>query len=162
MKNNKVLFLCQGAMIGTLYVILTLISSVIGLLSTPVRLSEALCVLPYFTSAAVPGLFVGCLISNLILGGAIPDIIFGSLATLLGAAGTYLLRNFKTGKWFASIPPVLSNTIIIPPILSYCYGYSEGWVVIASSIALSEIVSCTLIGTALLFALMPVKNKLFK
>ena len=162
MKNNKVLFLCQGAMIGTLYVILTLISSVIGLLSTPVRLSETLCVLPYFTSAAVPGLFVGCLISNLILGGAIPDIIFGSLATLLGAVGTYLLRNFKTGKWFASIPPVLSNTIIIPPILSYCYGYSEGWVVIASSIALSEIVSCTLIGTALLFALMPVKNKLFK
>ena len=162
MKTNKVLFLCQGAMIGTLYVILTLISSVIGLLSTPVRLSEALCVLPYFTPAAVPGLFVGCLISNLVLGGAIPDIIFGSLATLLGAAGTYLLRNLKAGKWLASIPPVLSNTIIIPPILSYCYGYSDGWVVIASGIALSEIVSCTLIGTALLFALMPVKNKLFK
>ncbi len=162
MKTNKVLFLCQGAMIGSLYVILTLLSSVTGLASTPVRLSEALCVLPYFTPAAVPGLFVGCLISNLIFGGAIPDIIFGSLATLLGAAGTYLLRNLKGGKWLASIPPVLSNTIIIPPILSYCYGYSEGWVVVASGIALSEIVSCTLIGTVLLLALMPLRKRLFK
>ena len=162
MRNNKVLFLCQGAMIGALYVILTLISSVTGLLSTPVRLSEALCVLPFFTPAAVPGLFVGCLISNLILGGAIPDIIFGSLATLLGAIGTYLLRNLKEGKWLASIPPVLSNTIIIPPILALCYGYSEGWIVIASGIALSEIISCTVIGTALLLALIPFKRKLFK
>ena len=68
----------------------------------------------------------------------------------------------KAGKWLASIPPILSNTIIIPPILSYCYGYSDGWVVIASGIALSEIVSCTLIGTALLLALTPVKKKLFK
>ena len=146
MKNNKVLSLCQGAMIGALYVVLTLISSVTGLASTPVRLSEALCILPYFTPAAVPGLYVGCLISNLILGGAIPDIIFGSLATLIGA----------------SIPPVIANTVMIPPILAYCYGYNDGFWVLAGGIALSEIISCTLIGTALLLALMPLRKKLFK
>ena len=162
MKNNKVLSLCQGAMIGALYVVLTLVSSVTGLASTPVRLSEALCILPYFTPAAIPGLFVGCLISNLILGGAIPDIIFGSLATLIGAAGTYLLRDLKAGKWLASIPPVLSNTVIIPPILAYCYGYGDGFVVLAAGIALSEIISCTLIGTALLLALLPIRKKLFR
>ena len=162
MKNNKVLSLCQGAMIGALYVVLTLISSVTGLASTPVRLSEALCILPFFTPAAVPGLYVGCLVSNLILGGAIPDIIFGSLATLIGAAGTYLLRNLKAGKWLASIPPVIANTVMIPPILAYCYGYNDGFWVLAGGIALSEIISCTLIGTALLLALMPLRKKLFK
>ena len=162
MKNKKVLSLCQGAMIGSLYVILTLISSVTGLASTPVRLSEALCILPFFTPAAIPGLYVGCLISNLILGGAVPDIIFGSLATLLGAVGTYLLRNLKLGMWLASIPPVISNTVIIPPILAYCYGYKEGFMVLALGIALSEVISCTVIGTALLLALMPLRKKLFK
>ena len=162
MKNTKVLSICQGAMIGSLYVVLTLVSSVTGLASTPVRLSEALCILPYFPPAAVPGLFAGCLISNLILGGAIPDIIFGSLATLIGAFGTYLLRNLKTGKWLVSIPPVISNTVIIPPILAYCYGYSDGFVVLATGIALSEIISCTLMGTALLLALLPIRKRLFK
>lgn len=162
MKNNKVLFVCRGAMIGALYVILTLISSVSGLQSTPVRLSEALCVLPYFTSAAVPGLFVGCLISNLILGGAIPDIIFGSLATLIGAVGTYLLRNAKFGKWLASVPPILANTLILPPILSFCYGYGEGMTALAAGIAVSEAVSCGIIGTALLFALLPLGKHIFK
>ena len=162
MKNNKDLFLCQGAMIGALYVILTFLSSVTGLQSTPVRLSEALCVLPYFTPAAIPGLFVGCLISNLLLGGAIPDIIFGSLATLIGAIGTYLLRNSKSGKWLASIPPILANTLILPPILSFCYGYGEGMAVLSAGIALSEFVSCGIIGTVILFALLPLRKRIFK
>lgn len=149
-------------MIGALYVVLTLISSATGLASTPVRLSEALCILPFLTPAAIPGLYVGCLISNLILGGAIPDIVFGSLATLLGAVGTYFLRDFKFGMCLASIPPVISNTVIIPPILAFCYGYNEGFAVLAWGIALSEIISCTIIGTALLLALMPFRKKLFK
>ncbi len=162
MKKNRVLVMCQGAMIGALYVILTLISSVIGLQSTPVRLSEALCVLPYFTPAAIPGLFAGCFISNLLLGGAVPDIIFGSLATLLGAAGTYLLRGIKVGKWLASLPPILSNTLIIPPVLSICYGYGDGMILIASGIAVSEILSCGILGAVLLMALMPIRGKIFK
>lgn len=81
-------------MIAALYVVLTYITNLLGLASgtIQVRFSEALCILPVFTPAAIPGLFIGCLISNLITGGIIWDIIFGSIATLLGALGTYFLR----------------------------------------------------------------------
>lgn len=94
MRNKKVLFAVQAAMIAALYVVLTYITNLLGLASgtIQVRFSEALCILPVFTPAAIPGLFIGCLISNLITGGIIWDIIFGSIATLLGALGTYFLR----------------------------------------------------------------------
>ena len=87
MRNKKVLFAVQAAMIAALYVVLTYITNLLGLASgtIQVRFSEALCILPVFTPAAIPGLFIGCLISNLITGGIIWDIIFGSIATLLGA-----------------------------------------------------------------------------
>ena len=101
MRNKKVLFITQGAVIAAIYVVLTYIVSLLGLTNgvIQVRLSEALTILPVFTPAAIPGLFVGCIIANL-LGGAIPvDIIFGSIATLIGAFFTYKLRN--TGKWTA-------------------------------------------------------------
>ena len=94
MRNKKVLFAVQAAMIAALYVVLTYITNLLGLASgtIQVRFSEALCILPVFTPAAIPGLFIGCLISNLITGGIIWDIIFGSIATLLGALGTYFLQ----------------------------------------------------------------------
>ena len=83
MRNKKVLFAVQAAMIAALYVVLTYITNLLGLASgtIQVRFSEALCILPVFTPAAIPGLFIGCLISNLITGGIIWDIIFGSIAT---------------------------------------------------------------------------------
>ena len=103
MRNKKVLFAVQAAMIAALYVVLTYITNLLGLASgtIQVRFSEALCILPVFTPAAIPGLFIGCLISNLITGGIIWDIIFGSLATLLGAVFTYLLRKHEK---LAAIP----------------------------------------------------------
>ena len=78
MRNKKVLFAVQAAMIAALYVVLTYITNLLGLASgtIQVRFSEALCILPVFTPAAIPGLFIGCLISNLITGGIIWDIIF--------------------------------------------------------------------------------------
>ena len=121
MRNKKVLFAVQAAMIAALYVVLTYITNLLGLASgtIQVRFSEALCILPVFTPAAIPGLFIGCLISNLITGGIIWDIIFGSIATLLGALGTYFLRK---KKFVYTLPPVIANIIIVPLVLRYGYG----------------------------------------
>ena len=77
--------LVQGALIGALYAVLTLAAAPISYGLMQVRISEALSVLPYFTAAAVPGLFVGCIVANLLGGAALYDVIFGSLATLLAA-----------------------------------------------------------------------------
>ena len=92
MKNKKVLFLVQAAMIGAIYVVLTILFQPFSFGQIQVRIAEALTILPVFTSAAIPGLFVGCLIGNILGGSILPDIIFGSLATLIGAIFTYLLR----------------------------------------------------------------------
>lgn len=96
-------------MIAALYVVLTYITNLLGLASgtIQVRFSEALCILPVFTPAAIPGLFIGCLISNLITGGIIWDIIFGSIATLLGALGTYFLRKRSLYTRFHLLSPTL-------------------------------------------------------
>ena len=91
MKNKNVLYLTQAAMIAALYVVLTLIANALGLASgsIQVRFSEALTVLPFFTPAAIPGLYIGCLLGNIAAGCALPDIVFGPLATLIGALGTW-------------------------------------------------------------------------
>ena len=109
--NKKVLLLCQGAMIAAIYTVMTLFINAFGLANgaIQIRISEALCILPIFTPAAIPGLFVGCLLSNVITGCAIYDIVFGSLATLVGAIGTYFLR--KT-KFLFTLPPVIANGVI--------------------------------------------------
>ena len=118
MRNKKVLFITQGAVIAAIYVVLTYLVNLLGLANgvIQVRLSEALTILPVFTPAAIPGVFIGCLISNLINGAVIWDVIFGSLATLVGAIGTYLLKN--RSKWLAPIPPIAANTIVVPLLLT--------------------------------------------
>ena len=124
-----------------------------------VRISEALTILPYFTPAAVPGLFIGCLLSNFMTGAAIWDIIFGSLATLIGAIGTYLLRKWK---WCAPLPPILSNTIIIPFVLTYAYGIPGGIPFFMLTVGAGEVLSCGVLGMILLFALQRYRNIIFK
>lgn len=177
MKNKKVLFLTQAAMIAALYVVLTEISNIFGLASfaVQVRFSEALTILPFFTPAAIPGLFVGCVISNLLVSANIFDIIFGSLATLLGALFTYLIgylarkqtnvdtisetpdilaavrtKRIKTAAWFAPIPPILSNTLIVPFVLKYAYGFEPLWFSFLTVFA-GEFISCGILGMPLLF-----------
>ena len=109
--NKKVLYLVHGAVIAALYVVLTMLANALGLANyaIQVRFSEALTILPVFTPAAIPGLFLGCIISNTMTGCMLLDIIFGSLATLIGAFGTYLLRD--KNKWLAPLPPIIANTI---------------------------------------------------
>lgn len=160
MKNKNVLFLTQAAMIAALYTVLTIFINAFNLASgaIQVRISEALTVLPYFTPAAIPGLFVGCLISNTVTGSLPWDIVFGSLATLIGAAGTYLLRRWK---WTAPIPPIVANTLIIPLILSFVYKIPDTIPYLMMTVGIGEILSCGVLGMALLLALQPHKHSLF-
>ena len=161
MKNKNVLFLCQAAIIAAIYIVLTFIANAFGLANyaIQVRFSEALTVLPFFTPAAIPGLFVGCLLSNILTGCALPDIIFGSLATLIGAVGTYFLR--KKSKFLAPIPPILANAIIIPPLLKYAYGIEPLYFSFIT-VTIGEIISCGILGITLIKALEKRASQIFK
>ncbi len=154
------LTMVQAAMIAALYVVLTFVANAFGLANYAIQLrfSEALTILPYFTPAAVPGLFIGCLISNILTGCALPDIIFGSLATLIGAVFTYKLR---AHKWLAPIPPVIANMIIVPFVLLYAYGIKPLWFSFLTVTA-GEILSCGVLGMLLLFTLEKYKTHIFK
>lgn len=160
MKHN-VRFLCHAALIAALYVALTFLAALLGLSSgaIQVRFSEALCVLPAFTSAAVPGLFVGCLLANLLTGCIAPDIIFGSLATLIGAIGAYFLRK---NKWLVPLPTVVANTLIIPPILRFAYGAEGSLPYFALTVGIGEILSAYVLGLLLYAVLNKYKAQLFK
>ena len=148
-----------GGLIAALYIILTYLAEIMGLASgaIQVRFSEALTLLPCLTFAAIPSLTIGCLLANLLTGCAPWDVVFGSLATLIGALGTYALRSKPYLSWIA---PVISNTLIVPPIIIYVYGVESFWPLIALQIFIGETVSCGLLGTFVLrFAR---KHKLFQ
>ena len=120
MKNKNLSFMTQAAMIAAIYVVLTYIFAPFSFGEVQVRISEALTILPIFTPAAIPGLFVGCLIGNILGGAILPDIVFGSIATLIGAFFTWKLREQK--PVVATLPPIISNIIIVPFVLRYGYG----------------------------------------
>ena len=160
MKNKKVLFLTQAAMIASIYVVLTMLFQPFSFGEIQVRIAEALTILPVFTPAAIPGLFVGCLIGNVFGGSILPDIIFGSLATLIGAFFTYLLR--KQSKYLAPLPPILANTIIVPLVLRYAYGISLPIPFLMMTVGIGEVISCYVLGGILLNALLPYRSILFK
>ncbi len=158
MVNNKVKYLTQAAVIGALYVALTLLFAPISYGEVQVRISEALTVLPFFTPAAIPGLFVGCILANLIGGSILVDVIFGSLATLLGAIGTYAIRKYRV---LVPVPPIVSNTIIIPLVLRFGYGVNLPVYLLGISIFAGEVVSCYVLGMILLLALNKYRGFLF-
>lgn len=161
MKNQKAYFITQAAIIAAIYVVLTIAINAFDLANgaVQVRISEALTILPFFTPAAVPGLFVGCLLSNFITGAPIWDVIFGSLATLLGAAGTYFLRKYK---WLAPIPPIISNILIIPPVLYYAYGLPGSIPLFMLTVGIGEVISCGVLGMLLLFLLQKYRHIIFQ
>lgn len=158
-ESKKVLLLVQAAMIAALYVVLTFIANALGLANQAiqVRFSEALTILPYFTPAAIPGLFIGCLLSNILTGCAVPDIIFGSLATLVAAV---LTRKLRKNKWTAPIPPIVSNAVVVPFVLLYAYGVGPLWLSFIT-VTIGEIISCGILGMLLLFALQKYAGRIF-
>ena len=166
-QNTRALFMAQAAMIAALYIVLTFVANAFGLANyaVQVRFSEALTILPYFTPAAIPGLYIGCLLSNILTGCALPDIVFGSLATLLGALGTYALRRWK---WCAPLPPILANTLIVPLVLIYGYGLAvEGLSALQCygfyclTVGAGEVISCGILGMILLAILEKYKGRIF-
>lgn len=157
--NRKVLYLVQAALIAALYVVLTYLANALGLASNAIqiRFSEALTILPFFTPAAIPGLFAGCLLANILTGCLLPDIIFGAAATLLGAVFTYLLRRHK---WLAPLPPILANTVIVPFVLLYAYGIRPLWLSFLT-VGAGEVISCGILGMLLLSLLQKYRRHIF-
>ena len=148
MKQNDARKLASGGVIAALYVALTFVSAAFGLASgaIQVRLSEALTILPVFTASAVPGLTVGCVLANLLTGCAPWDVVFGSLATLLGAVGTRLLKNKPYIAW---IPPVVANVAIVPFVLQKVYGVEDAWWYLALTVGAGEVIACGILGILL-------------
>lgn len=151
----------RSALIGALYILLTLAVQPISSGLMQLRVSEALCVLPFFTPAAVPGLFIGCLTANLAMGNPLPDVIFGSLATLLAAAATYGVRRLGLSKWLAPLPAVLINAVVIGYLLTYVYEVGVPWEVSALYVGLGQALSCYVLGMSLLFGFEKFGKKLF-
>ena len=153
--------LALSGIIAALYAVMAYFSSVFGIAYGPVqcRFSEALCVLPFLTPAAVPGLFLGCLVSNLLSPYGAADILFGSLATLLAALWTRRCRR----KWLAPLPPVIGNAIIVGALITVQQVPAElfwgTFAYNAVTVGLGEALSCYVLG-GLLLAHLP-KTKLF-
>lgn len=148
MKSSKTLFVVKSAIIAALYAVLTFIVPSNG--AVQLRIAEALTVLPVFTPAAIPGLFVGCIIANFV-GGCIPwDIVAGSAATLIGALGTYLLRRHKI---LSLLPPIAVNTVVVPLVLAYAYGMEGTVPFFMLTVGIGEIISCGVLGYLLRMAL---------
>ena len=153
MNNRREILLnmAQGALIAALYATLTVIFAPISFGPVQVRIAEALTILPMFTSAAIPGLFIGCIIANLFGGAIIWDVIFGSLATLIGAVGGYRLRN---NRWLVPIPTIIANGIIVPFVLKYGYGVDMPVVLMMLYVSVGEIIGCYVLGEMLASALL--------
>ena len=147
MRKN-IRYLTTAVMIAAMYVVLCIALRPFSYGEVQVRVAEALTILPYFTSAAIPGLFIGCIIANLLGGSIILDVVFGSLATLLAAIFTYLLR--KQNRFLASLPPIVFNALIVPYVLKYGYGlpFTIGFMTL--TVAIGEIISCGILGQILL------------
>lgn len=169
-KVNNVRFMVESAVIAALYTVLTFVAASMNLAYGPVqfRFSEAMTVLPAFTPAAIPGLTIGCFLSNLGSPLGIVDWFFGTLATLLAAIFTYLLRNVKwKGIPFLSVvPPVICNAVVIGVEIACLSdngsfsmtGFSLiGFWSAAISVGLGELVVCAALGFPLMIALHKIK-----
>ena len=155
--DKKIRFIVQAGVIGAIYAVLTIVFAPISYGEIQVRISEALTVLPYFTPAAIPGLFIGCIVANIYGGLGIIDIVFGSLATLLAASFSYLLRRFK---YLIPLPPVVINAVVVGFILNVTLDLplfmSMLWV------GLGQLIACYGLGLIVMFGLEPMKNKIFR
>lgn len=145
--NKKTKFLIQAAVIAALYAAITVALAPLSYGLMQIRISEALTILPALTPAAIPGLFIGCIIANMIGPYGIVDMIFGSAATLLAALFSYLLR----GKpLLVPLPPVIANAIIIGAMLVYVYSVPVSLPIAALWVGAGELLACYVLGYPLL------------
>ena len=162
LKNRKhIRRLCEAALIAAIYVILTYLCAAVGMSSGAIQLrfSEALCVLAIFTPAAIPGVTLGCFMANLLTGCALWDIIFGSLASLIGMLGCRALAKYP---YVAPVPYALSNMIIVPFVVKLVYSAPEALPLIFLTVGIGEIISVFGFGIRLDLALKNHSGRIFK
>ena len=152
--------MAQAAMIAAAYVALTVVFAPFSFKEIQVRIAEALTILPVFTPAAIPGLFIGCIIGNTYAGAVIPDIICGSFATLAGAFFTWKLRN--ANPFLAPVPPIVANVLVVPFVLRYAYGVLLPIPLMMLTVGIGEILSCGVLGMILYYALKKHKKVIFR
>ena len=153
--------LVRGAIIAAIYALLTIFLAPISSGLIQCRVSEALCVLPFFTFSAVPGLFIGCLLANLLTGAPAYDVVFGSLATLAAAYTTYRMRKIAP-KYLAPLPSVVINALVVGALLVYVYDVGVNYWVAAGYVAVGQAIACFVIGLPLLSLLQKYQSKLFE
>ncbi|TCT13072.1 putative membrane protein [Natranaerovirga pectinivora] len=155
--DNKARYITQAAIIAAIYVVVTIVFQAISFREIQIRISEALTILPYFTPAAIPGLFIGCLIANYLGGAMLADIILGSLATLLAAILSYSLRK---NRYLVPIPPIIINAIVVGFLLKYVYGFALPLISLMILVAIGQFISCFILGLGLIYAME--KYKLYR
>ena len=163
MKNSKtrntLIYVTEASAIAALYTAITVAIGPLGSSAIQCRIPEAMCILAMFTPAAIPGLTVGCLISNFVTGCLWQDILFGSLATLIGAIGARLLRRIW---WLTPLPTVVANTLIVPFVLAYAYHAPEGIGFLMLTVGIGEVISAYVLGIVLYFSLRKNARYIFK
>ena len=158
-QSMKTVSVVYAAMIAAIYVVLCYIFQPFSNSVIQVRVAEALTILPYFTPAAIPGVTIGCFLSNLLTGRDVLDIVFGTLATLIGAILSYKLRRHK---FLVPVPPIVANILIIPWVLRFAYGETLPIPFMMLTVGIGEVISIGIIGMILLFALNQYRDILFK
>lgn len=153
-RRTPVRFITEAAIIGAMYAALTILIPG-GSAEIQVRVSEALTVLAFFTPAAIPGLFVGCIIANIFVGAGPYDILFGSLATLVAALLTYKMPR----KYLAPLPPVIVNAVVVAFVLNF--SIQAPLLATMGFVALGELIACYGLGYPLLLLLEKQKTRLF-
>ena len=159
-KKFSVRNLAQGAIIAAIYALLTIFLAPISSGLVQCRVAEAMSVLPYFTFSAVPGLFIGCLLANLLTGAPIYDVLFGSLATLIAAYLTYALRN-RVPKYLAPMPSVVVNALVVGWLLTSVYQVGVSFWAAAGYVAIGQAIACFALGLPLMTLLERFRGKLF-
>ena len=159
-KNKKIAFITRAGVIAALYAALTILLHPISFGAVQLRVSEALRVLPFFFREAVPGLFIGCIVSNLFSPNiVILDVVFGSLATLLAAVCTRFIRI----KWLAPLPPVIFNALIVGAVITFSTTNQDGFAAAfagnAVSVGIGEFIVCYGLGLPLMFAIWSVSHR---
>jgi uncharacterized membrane protein len=154
-RGKRTRFIIQAAILGAIYAVITILLAPISYGQIQVRIAEALTILPYFTPAAIPGLFVGCIVANIFGGGGPIDIIFGSLASLAAA-----ILSWKMPKpWLVPLPPVVINGLVIGWVLFKVYGLPF-WISVGTVTA-GQVIACYGLGYPLLLVLQKNKDKIF-
>ena len=151
MRKNPVRELTLAAMLGAVYAVLTMVLPIPQYAGVQIRLAEALTVLPFLFPAATPGLFVGCLIANLLSPYGLLDVAAGSAATLIACLWTQRLKN----RWLAPLPAVICNAVIVGAVVAFAQtgvgpAFWPAYVLNAASVGLGELIASYILGSILL------------